>query len=191
MLRLLFALAALALTSVATAAEDGKPGFLDRISTELSETWRGGNTEYFATFRTWHLPWAYTDEQAGQYQNWPPGLGVGRGRFDEKGNWHGVYFLGFQDSHFKPEWNVGYGWKAYWNVFGGLKAGLGYTAGLTARSDIGHYVPIPMLLPIASLDYDKLSLEGAFVPGGKGNGNVMLLWLKWRSDSKSLFGWTP
>ena len=47
-----------------------------------------------------------------------------------------------------------------------------------------------IILPVASVDYGKLSVEGAYVPGGKGFGNVdAVLWLKWRTDSKSLFGW--
>lgn len=182
-------LAALAAAPLAKA--DDQPGFLDRAKTELSDTWRLGNTEYYATFRTWHLPWAYSDDQNEQYQNWPPGFGIGRGYYDQKGNWHGVYAMAFQDSHFKPEYTVGYGWKTHWNVYGDLKVGLGYTAGLTSRTDIGHYTPVPMVLPIVSADYGKLSVEGAYVPGGKGFGNVLLIWAKWRTDSKSILGWTP
>jgi hypothetical protein len=178
------------LLSQASAADD-EPGWLDQAWNELDETWRQGTTEYYATFRTWHTPWAYSDEQNSQYQNWPPGLGIGRGRFDEKGNWHGVYALGFQDSHFKPEWVVGYSWKKYWQGPGSIRLSLGYTAGVSTRADIGHYTPFPIILPIASADFGKISVEGAYVPGGKGFGNVMLLWLKWHSDSKSIFGWTP
>ena len=168
-------------------AED-QPGWIDRAWTELKMTYELGNTEYYATFRTWHLPWAYNQDQNKEYQNWPLGFGLGRGHFDDKGNWHGVYAMGFQDSHFKPEWNIGYGWKTFWRPVGDLKVGLGYTAGLTARTDIAHYTPVPMILPIASVDYGKLSLEGAYVPGGKGFGNVILIWAKWHTDSKSIFG---
>lgn len=189
-IRLLSAAAVVAL-ALPASADDGKPGFFDRAWTELTDTYRLGTTEYYATFRTWHTPWAYSDEQNKQYQNWPPGFGIGRGRFDDKGNWHGVYAMGFQDSHFKPEWIAGYGWKTYWQAPGDIKFGLGYTAGLTARTDIAHYTPFPIVLPIVSADYGKLSFEGAYVPGGKGYGNVMLLWLKLRTDSTSLFGWTP
>ena len=187
---LVTAAALVPLIAVPAHAED-TTGWFDRVRTELDDTWRLGTTEYYATFRTWHTPWAYTEEQNKQYQNWPPGFGVGRGHFDAKGNWHGLYAMGFQDSHFKPEWVVGYGWKTYWNPVGDIKVGLGYTAGLTTREDVGHYTPIPIILPVVSADYGKLSVEGAYVPGGKGFGNVMLLWLKWRTDSKSLFGWTP
>ena len=59
-----------------------------------------------------------------------------------------------------------------------LKAGLGYTAFLTTRSDIGHYTPIPGILPIASLEYGKVSLDATYVPGGKGFGNILFFWGK-------------
>lgn len=188
----------LSILAIAAALGVGQPacaeenaGWVDRVRNELGETWRFGTTEYYATFHTTHLPWAYTEDQNKQYQNWPPGLGIGRGRYDEKGNWHGLYAMGFQDSHFKPEWVVGYGWKTYWQAPGDLKLGLGYTAGLTTRTDIGHYTPVPLILPVVSAEYGKFAVEGVYVPGGKGNGNVMLFWLKWHTDSKSLFGWNP
>ena len=59
------------------------------------------------------------------YQNTPIGLGYGHGRFDDKGNWHGLYALGFQDSHFKPEWMAGYGWKTYWPIIDGVNDMIG------------------------------------------------------------------
>ena len=177
--------------SAFSACADDQPGFFARAWNEVTHTWDVGTNEYYATFHTWHLPWAYSEEKNKEYQNSPPGFGFGRGYFDDKGNWHGVYALGFQDSHFKPEWNVGYGWKTYWNPVGDMKVGLGYTAGLTARTDFGHYAPVPMLLPIASIDYGKVSVEGAYVPGSKGFGNVILFWAKWHSDDRSIFGWKP
>lgn len=169
-------------------AEDAH-GWFDTVKGELSETWKLGTTEYYATFRTLHMPWAYTRDQNKEYQNWPPGFGLGRGHFDTRGNWHGLYAMGFQDSHFKPEWVLGYGWKTYWNMSSDFKLGLGYTAGLTTREDIGHYTPVPFILPIVSIDYGKLAVEGVYVPGGKSNGNVMMFWAKWHTDSKSLLGW--
>jgi palmitoyl transferase len=86
--------------------------------------------------------------------------------------------MGFQDSHFKPQWQAGYGWQAKWGERSGLNAGLGYTVFLTARTDIGHYIPIPGILPIASIGYKKFSVEGTYVPGGGGNGNILFFWGK-------------
>jgi hypothetical protein len=172
------------------ANADDQPGWVDRAWTELKMTYELGHTELYLPFHTLHAPWAYTQEQIKHYQEWPYGFGVGRGLYDDKGNWHGVYAMGFQDSHFKPEWFAGYGWKTYWNIGASdFRLGLGYTAGITTRTDYAHYAPIPALLPIASLDYRSLSLETAYVPGGKGNGNVFFMWAKWRTDGKSPSDW--
>lgn len=182
--------ASLALAFVATASQAGElADWFDRARTEVADSYRFGTTEYYMPLYTWHLPWAYTREQISEYQNHPYGFGLGRGRFDDRGNWHGVYAMGFQDSHFKPEWLVGYGWKTYWRTSSDVRLGLGYTAGFTSRTDYGHYAPLPVLLPIASADYGKLSLETAYVPGGQGFGNIFFIWAKWRTDDKRILGW--
>lgn len=168
---------------------EGNTSWTDRAWNEVGDSWRLGTAEYYATFRTVHLPWAYTEAQNKQYQNWPPGFGIGRGHYDPRGNWHGLYAMGFQDSHFKPEWAVGYGWQTYWQAGSGVKLGLGYTAGLTTREDIAHYTPIPYVLPMVSVAMNKFSIESIYVPGGGGHGNVMLFMAKWHTDSNSLFGW--
>jgi len=184
-----FLVLTLALGAGLPARAEDAHGWFDAVNNELRETWQLGTAEYYATFHTTHMPWAYTEAQNKEYQNWPPGFGVGRGHFDRRGNWHGLYAMGFQDSHFKPEWAVGYGWQTYWQTGFGLKLGLGYTAGLTTRTDIGHYTPVPYVLPMVSLARDKLSLESVYVPGGGGHGNVMLFMVKWHADNKGLFGW--
>jgi hypothetical protein len=172
-------------SSPATAGSNAFYDGFSRAADEVATTAREGTSEFYAPVHTYHMRWAYTQEKIDSYQENTFGLGYGRGRFDEKGNWHGVYAVGFQDSHFKPEWLAGYGWKTYWNLGPETKVGLGYTAGLTARSDLGHYTPVPVLLPIGSIDYRNVSLESAFVPGGKGYGNILFFWLKWRLDTPS------
>lgn len=164
----------------ADAPETPAPGFFARVQERIESTWRDGQTELYIPLRTYHMRGAYTHEQLAGYNEAPYGLGIGRGRYDEKGDWHGLYVMGFQDSHFKPEYMLGYGYKTYWPVGGAIKAGLGYTAFITTRSDIGHYTPIPGILPIASLEYNKLSLDATYVPGGKGNGNILFIWSKVR-----------
>ncbi len=36
--------------------------------------------------------------------------------------------------------------------------------GVTARSDVAHYLPLPLALPIASVRYRKASLMGTIIP---------------------------
>jgi palmitoyl transferase len=167
---------AAALSGVPPAYAGEPDGWLARARNELVETWQEGTPELYLPLHTQHLRGYYTREKIDSYQETPWGFGYGHGRFDARGNWHGVYAMGFQDSHYKPEWLLGYGWKTYWTLGAGLELGLGYTAGLTTRSDIGHYTPVPLVLPIGSLDYHGVSLETTYVPGGKGYGNIFFFW---------------
>lgn len=178
-IQLLAAIATIA-AAVPAHAEDADKGWYQTAKDNVSNTWEQGSHELLIPTYTWHLPFAYTQEKIDQYQNYPYGLGYGRGRIDDKGNYHGVFAMGFQDSHFKPEWMLGYVWKTYWMLGSETKAGLGFVTGLTARSDYSRYLPIPFILPAASIEYGRLSLEAAYVPGGEGNGNVVFFTTKWR-----------
>lgn len=176
----LLAVIATITASVLAHAEDVEKGWFDDAMDTLRVTYETGEPELLIPTYTWHLPFAYTKEAIDGYQNYPWGLGYGVGRLDEKGNYHGLYAMGFQDSHAKPEWLAGYLWKTYWQLGDELKGGLGFTAGFTARADYSHYLPIPLIFPVGSIEYGRLSLEAAYVPGGKGNGNVVFFTTKWR-----------
>ena len=175
----------LLLTGTASATDPASPGWLPRtIDTAVNEVTtvaRQGTAEFYLPLHTHHMRWAYTKEKIDSYQETPYGLGYGRGYLDTKGNWRGLYLMGFQDSHYKPQWLAGYGWKTYWHLSDALKLGLGYTAGMTTRSDIGHYFPMPLVLPIGSVEYRATALEATYVPGGQGNGNILFFWLKWHA----------
>lgn len=170
--------------SLAVQAEEaevaaGEHSWYERSWNQLAKTYREGKSELYVPLRTHHLRFAYDREKIDQYNEKPLGLGYGRGYYDERGNWHGVYVMGFQDSHAKPEWMLGYSWKAMWGERSGWQTGLGYTAFVTTRSDIGHYTPIPGVLPVAAISYRNFSLEGTYVPGGRNNGNILFFWGKW------------
>lgn len=65
-------------------------------------------------------------------------------RWDDKGNWHGLYLMAFKDSFNKWEPIGGYGWEKTWRPLAddNFHLGLGYTLGVTAR-DNWNYIPIP------------------------------------------------
>ena len=166
-------------TASATPSSEENAGWLERTTTSLKQTWNEGTPELYVPLFTWHLPWAYTRQQIDEYNNFPLGVGLGRGRYAEDGDWDGFYAMVFQDSHSKPEYQVGYGYKTFWPVEGDFKAGIGYTVFIGARSDWHNYAPFPAVLPIISFDYaKKVSLDAAFVPGGTGNGNILFFWTK-------------
>ncbi len=158
---------------------DSDKNWLQRLWSPVDNAYSNGATEIYLPFHTHHVRRAYAADKIATYQEHPWGLGVGRGLYNEKGNWEGVYALGFQDSHFKPQWMAGYSWKTFWRPSEDLRVGLGYTAFLMSRTDILHYVPFPGIVPVASLSYKNLSLETTYVPGGAGAGNIFFIWAKW------------
>jgi len=169
-------------TTRAAAGDAGKPApgsWYDPVWKPLKNVWDVGTLEFYLPFHTHHLRSSYTQEQIDGYQERPLGFGVGRGLYNEKGNWEGIYTMAFQDSHFKPQYMAGYGWKTFWKPVDDVRLGLGYTAFLMSRSDVFGYVPFPGVLPIASLGYKNLSLETAYMPGKQGAGNIFFFWFKW------------
>ena len=145
----------------------------------LVNVYDNGSLELYLPFETYHSRDTYTQEQIDSYQEKPLGFGIGRGLYNEKGNWEGIFAMGFQDSHFKPSYTAGYEWKATWRPVEDVRLGLGYLAGLMSREDVANYVPFPIVFPVASVGYKNFSIEGTYIPPVGGKGNVMFLWAKW------------
>ena len=146
--------------------------------------WSEGKWELYVTGRTWHAPWAYDQENLDSHNNAAWGGGLGRSVVDPSGNRHSLYTMAFSDSHSKPMYMAGYNWQTYWGSDGsGLKYGLGYTVFLAARSDISHYLPLPGILPTASLQYEKIELMMSYVPSlGRNNGNVAFFFARYHFE---------
>ena len=177
----LMAVGLLAVAVVGSVAADelrAPVSWYDRAVERLESTWEDGQPELYLPLYTYHLHFAYSQQKLDEFDKTPLGLGAGRGYYDQNGDWNGLYLMGFHDSHFKPEYISGYGHTTFWHISSDLKFGVGYTAFLTTRSDIGHYIPFPGLLPIISLEYQKFSLESAYIPGGRDDGNVLFFWGK-------------
>jgi lipid IVA palmitoyltransferase len=141
----------------------------------VSDTWTQGDNDLYLPLHAHHLRFAYTDEKIDSFNENSLGLGYGRSRY-VNGNWEGLYGMAFLDSHNDIEPMLGYAYQWMWGQQNAFHAGLGYTVFMTARSDVMHYTPIPGALPIASINYNKVSLNGTYVPGGKGNGNILFFW---------------
>lgn len=160
------------------------------VSTTTELATNGDWNAYFPT-KIYHLPIAYTAEQRNRYNESPmPAFGFGRSHYLADGDWEGLYAMGFKDSNEKPSWMLGYARSWLWDMprLNGAYYGLGFTAFLMAREDYASYLPFPAALPTFTLGFKNVALETAFVPGGKGNGNVFFIWFKLNEKERP---WQP
>jgi len=158
------------------------PQMWDTFKDNVSSTWNDSDSQdLYLPVITWHNRLAYDKEKTVRYNERPWGGGYGISRYDEKGNWNGIYFMAFKDSHNKWQPIGGYGWEKIWQPMNDkdFRLGLGYTAAVTARDDY-KYIPIPIVLPLASVGYDKLTFQATYIPGTHNNGNVFFAWLRYQ-----------
>ncbi|MFI4919023.1 MAG: lipid IV(A) palmitoyltransferase PagP [Legionellales bacterium] len=149
--------------------------FLKPVCQRLHQIWTEGNTDLYLSGYAWHNRYTYRPEKIKTYNEAAWGGGLGKGLFDENGNWQGLYAIAFMDSHNHVEPAAGY---AFLKVFGhqqDLKAGIGYTILVTSRGDILNGIPFPGVLPWVSIFYKKTTLAATYIPGAVGAGNVLYI----------------
>lgn len=154
----------------------------DNITQSLSDTWHSPTRELYIPVNTWHNRATYDRENIDRYNERPWGIGYGISRFDQDGDWHALYVMTFQDSHNIIEPIAGYAYQTYWTLDKDKKwrIGVGFTLSITARHDY-DWIPFPAPLPLLSFEYDRFSIQNAYVPGVKRNtGNILFTWLRWR-----------
>ncbi len=165
--------------SAVTTAQAIKSGW-NTLSNNVAETWSQPQSyDFYLPAITWHNRLTYDDAHIRKYNERPWGAGAGVSRWDEKGNWNGLYVMAFKDSFNKWEPIGGYGWEATWRPLEdeNFHYGLGYTLGVTAR-DNWNYIPIPVILPLASVGYGPATFQMTYIPGTYNNGNVFFAWLR-------------
>lgn len=171
-----FALLALCVSTWTYAAEPATAGWADSAVNHLQSLWETGQSELYLPFHAHHVRSNYTREEIAEYRENTWGLGYGRSRYNADGNWEGVYGMVFLDSNSDIEPIVGYGYQWSAGQPTGFHAGGGYTAMVTARARFAHYFPIPGVLPMGSVGYDKVNLNTTFVPGWGGFGQIFFFW---------------
>lgn len=171
-----------------TDSAPASPSLFSQASAGVQRAWQGGATDYYVPLYTYHLRFAYTQEKIKHYQERPPGFGYGHSYIDENGDERSAFGMIFSDSHFYPEYLAGYSWLTYHALGEHLAVGAGVTAGLTARTDIFHYIPFPYVMPSLALTggaHSAWTLNATYVPGGIGFGNIIFFSLKWRMSKSS------
>ncbi|UGS41501.1 Lipid A palmitoyltransferase PagP [Pseudocitrobacter corydidari] len=165
----------------ASFTESVRNGF-STLNDNIAQTWdEPQHYDLYVPAITWHARFAYDKEKTDRYNERPWGAGFGVSRWDEKGNWHGIYLMAFKDSWNKWEPIGGYGWEKTWRPLSddNFRLGLGYTVGVTARDNY-NYVPIPVLLPMASIGYGPATFQMTYIPGTYNNGNVYFAWMRFQ-----------
>lgn len=153
--------------------------FFKPVCQRLHQVWTEGNTELYLSGYAWHNRYTYPREKIKTYNEAAWGGGLGKGLFDEKGDWHGLFAFAFLDSHSNVEPVVGYAYLKVATLHKDLKAGIGYTLLVTSRTDINHNIPFPGALPWASIFYKRTTIAATYIPGFNHNGNVLYLLAKY------------
>ena len=164
----------------AHASNEGAPGIFGTAWQHVSDTWNHGDTELYVPFWIYHMRFAYRQELLDKYNEFPAGLGIGKGRYNASGNWESIYAMGFLDSHSRPSFMAGYAWAPTWEIGNSdVRVGVGVTGFLMSRQNYLNGIPFPGILPIASIGYKQLSIQATYIPGGRNHGNVLFMWGKW------------
>jgi palmitoyl transferase len=155
------------------------PSWSQSVCRRLLLVWNEGHDEFYVTGYAWHNRYTYPKDKINTYNELAWGGGLGKGLYDEKGDWHGIYALAFLNSHCHIEPVVGYSFLKVAHLGENTRVGAGYTVLLTQRPDIWKGIPFPGVLPWASISYRSLTFSGTYIPGAKGAGNVLFLLGKW------------
>ena len=157
--------------------------FVGRSCGKAAAAWDHGDNEIILSGYAYHLRSTYSEEKLRELNEKAWGGGLARTVFDPDGDSHTIFLYGFHESHGKVQWNAGYLYTTYWGPQDGFHVGLGGTVFIVQRPDIASGVPIPAILPIASIGYAKANLMATFIPtvnGGVNNGSVFYVFGRYR-----------
>jgi palmitoyl transferase len=150
--------------------------WIDKGCRRVVDTYHNGSNQLLVSGYSWHTPWTWTAEKRAEENEFAYGAGWARAVERPNGDTDTVFFLVFADSHENAQFNLGYAWTTYWGEREKLQAGLGYTAMIIQRPDIASGVPVPVILPLATLRYQKVEVLTTYIPnlgGGVNNGSVL------------------
>ncbi|MBU9848191.1 lipid IV(A) palmitoyltransferase PagP [Rahnella ecdela] len=163
------------------SSQNNDEGLWASFKNNITETWDAPqNHDLFLPVLTRHNRHTHSKKQIEGYNEHPWGGGYGISRYDEKGNWHALYAMAFKDSFNKWEPVAGYGYEKIWQPLDDkeFRLGVGYIAAVSARDNY-DYVPFPMVLPLVSAGYSRLTFQATYVPGTSTKGNVLFGWFRW------------
>ena len=183
-MKLIYTFLFLFLSLQAFASEDNnncqsRLGWASHACHRLHQIWEQGDTELYLTGYSWHNRFTYEHSKLSRYNEKAWGGGLGKGLYDEHGNWHALAAFAFLDSHKYLEPVVGYAFVKILHLNENTRLGGGYSILVTQRPDIFHGIPFPGVLPWITINYRKAALFATYIPGAQGAGNVLFLFAKW------------
>lgn len=154
-------------------------GIFETFTRRLQQTWNSDSYDLYVPLYAWHNRLLYDRSRARKYNENAWGGGLGKSFKDEDGDRHYLFLMGFQDSHdmFQPYGGYAFMKNKYLDEKEDLSVGAGIVAGITARQEY-EYIPFPFPLPIVGVQYKRLAVEAAYIPGGKNGGNVLFTWIR-------------
>lgn len=122
-------------------AAAGMREYFQQVQRDVKETWKSDEYDLFVPVYAWHNRLTYDQKHIDKYNENPWGLGFGKTRYDENGNWHSLYAMAFKDSNKYLETIFGYAWMKNWfvNCNRDFRVGLGYTLSLTQRHELNIF----------------------------------------------------
>ncbi|MBY0377740.1 MAG: lipid IV(A) palmitoyltransferase PagP [Gammaproteobacteria bacterium] len=141
----------------------------------LHQIWTEGDNEFYLSGYAWHNRYTYSKIKIKSYNERAWGGGLGKGFYDETGDWHGLVALAFLDSHKNIEPAAGYAFLKTVHFSPNLSIGAGYSVLITQRPDIFNGLPFAGILPWISVNYRKASISATYIPGVAGAGNVLYI----------------
>jgi len=150
-------------TAPADASQDESQ---PKTGSGIKSIWTSGGSDIYVPGYIWHLPYKYSEEQIARYNTTAWGFGYGRTLRGSGANHpKSLFAIVSADSYSKPQYMVGYSWRARWHPGGGPFAlSGGYTALVVGREDKFNYAPLPGVVPLGSIGFDRCELMGAYVP---------------------------
>lgn len=163
----------------APVQDKAAPGVFARFKQRLIDTWHSDQFDLYFPAYTWHNRLMYDSQRASKYNETPWGFGFGKSMYDEDGDLHSLFIMGFQDSHDRFEPYGGYAYLKNWHLDEAKdwSVGVGYVLGITAREQY-NYIPFPLPLPIFGMQYKQVAVQATYIPGGYNDGNVLFTWLR-------------
>ena len=150
---------------------------VSRLTTHLQLVKREGQTNILLSGISHHFRRDYTRAQLNELNEQAWGVGVERVRYTPRGHREGVSALGIRDSHSGLQLSMQYEFQYRIMHQSFVSAYLGLTAGLVARASF-NYIPIPFVLPSATLRIGPVDFKSVYVPkigAGINRGAVLFL----------------